>query len=146
MSDDPIADEEDDRFADFDAAFAESDIKPLRLKLYGKVWELPGVAPAAGVLAAARLIAGERTTEDLSKAETLTLAVKIFPDEILDQWLAKGISTPELGDMIAWALSKYMASDGGGSGEAPAPSTGASSSSSGGDSSKPISLESTASI
>jgi hypothetical protein len=142
-----MTDGNDNRYVDFDAAFAEHDgPPPLMVKLYGRGWALPGVAPAAGVLAASRLIEEKRSDENLSDAETLNLAVKIVPDEILQQWLAKGLTTDELATVIAWVLSKYMESEGGEPGEAPAPPAGASSSSSDGDSSKPISLESTASI
>jgi hypothetical protein len=148
----------EDRFFDFDAAWAErsaardveqraEDAGPIVLTLFGRPWELPSKLPAAGPLAVARLMADGRNVDtDLNDGELLNLATKIIPEEILHRWLGKGMDMEQLGDVIVYVLSKYMGKAGEDAGEAPAPDgASASSSSNAGDSSKPTSLASTAS-
>lgn len=134
-----------DRFIDFDAAWAEASTDPLRVRLYGQEWELPGVMPAAVPLKIARMMADGREATALTRAETFDLAADIIPRETLDAWTAKGLDVDKLGDVITWVLRMYMGKVDP-SGEGPAPEVGAPpSSSNGGGMSPPTSDASTSS-
>lgn len=140
----------DGRYADFDAAFAEREREadPLRIRLFEQEWDLPGSLPAGVLLKLSRYMAEGRTEKDLTYAESIDLAASMIPEEILQQWIAKGISEDQLGDIVMWALRQYTGQDDepGEAAEVEAPVTPSSSSSSSvGASSKPTSPESTGS-
>lgn len=137
-----------DRYVDFDAAFSEEDATPLRIKLFGKEWELPATMPAAAVLRVVRWQADGRDVEqELSKSELIALAGDLVPQDVLTAWQAKGLDIDQLGHIVGWQMRQYqgLLEDGEGPGEAGAPHGAPSSSSNGGDFSKPTSPASTGS-
>lgn len=145
----------DEKYFDYDAAFAEEAEarRPLTRRLFGQVWELPGVPNAAVVIRLARLFADGRSEEDLTDGETLMLAADLIPGDILDQWLAKGLDVSQLAMILQDLMVAYGdflgATEEGepSSPEASTPATGDSTSSSAiGPSSKPTSDASTRSI
>lgn len=145
------------RFRDFDEAFAEQAAEPVRVRLYGRDWELPGRLPAAAPLKIARYMGEGREQTSLTAAELLDLAADLIPRVTLDEWLARGLDIEvQLPGIIEWLLRAYMGDDAVdeaaaaevvAAGEARAPEPGAeelsSSSSNGGGSSKPTSPAST---
>lgn len=98
----------DAAFADFDAAWEEEEAPPVEVKLYGRVWTLPPVMPAAPALLVARWMSEGREQDDLTNAEALVLSSTLIPAEILNQWHAKGITADRLGVVVMWALGVYM--------------------------------------
>jgi len=137
----------DDRtLMDFDAAFEERRIEPIKFKLLGEWWEVPGSMPAALPLRISRLVTEGRGTDDLTMAETIDLAADAIPRPMLAEWLNRGIDEVRLGKVIAWLTARYMGSIGGDDPEADAPAVAAGalgSSSHDGQSSKPTSHGST---
>lgn len=95
----PTARSADPRFHDFDADFAEQSTIPF--KVLGKVWELPGSVPAATLLRLQRLMLvvastkdGDDLPDDFVLDESLSVESmlrQMVGDQILDEWLAKGI-------------------------------------------------------
>jgi hypothetical protein len=95
-------------FIDFDAAFDERDEPPIKVKVMGSEWELPGVMPAALPLKVARMVADGRSKDDFTVAETLSLAVDIIPKHVLDAWFDLGITVDRLGPIIERLAAMYM--------------------------------------
>lgn len=120
-----------ERFADFDAAFAERDAKPLLIRLYGRMWELPGVMPAEVPLKLARYMADGRGEDELNEPEKFDLAAALVPSDTLQAWMAKGLDAEQLGQILLWVLRQYHSPEGGDGPELAAPVTGPSSSDTG---------------
>lgn len=143
-----MADAVNDRYADFDAAFAEADAEPITMRLYGRVWSLPGNMPAGAVLKVTRLMAAGKAEHELTFAELLDLAADLIPRETLDVWCGKGLDAEQLAKVLAWLMRIYMGKDvedGDGPGEAPAPDGALGSSSNDGGFSRPTSPATTSS-
>lgn len=99
-----------DRFADFDAAFGPADgdpVEPVRIRLFGHVWELPGEMPAAAPLRVSRLMADGRSEESLTDAEVLALGADLIPGQVLDAWHARGLTLQQLEQIILWLIGQY---------------------------------------
>jgi len=131
----------DDRFADFDAHFAEldDDRTPVRIRLFGRLWDLGCDLPAAAVLRLGRLAADESIqdldlTDPRIKGEVILLAGDLIPAPVLAEWLGRGLDDRRLGEIVLWVFGQHQYGQTGGSaeGEATAPETGASGSSSNG--------------
>lgn len=100
------------RFRDFDEAFAEQAAEPVRVRLYGRDWELPGRLPAAAPLKIARYMGEGREQTSLTAAELLDLAADLIPRVTLDEWLARGLDIEvQLPGIIEWLLRAYMGDD-----------------------------------
>lgn len=148
-----------DRFADFDAFFAERDAAetgrpegPVMIRLYGRVWDLGTNMPAAAALRMARLGAdGEIQDLDLKDprvaCEVMALGGDLIPPPVMRAWQERGIDIDRLGEVILWAFGQFLSRDeAGGQGEAEPPATGGSTSSSpAGPSSRPTSASTTGS-
>lgn len=143
-----------ERFADFDAHFAEQDDDrtPVTIRLYGQVWDLGRDLPAAAVLRLGRLAADEAVHDlDLGdpriRGEVIALAGDLIPAPVLTEWLRRGLTDDQLGDIVMWVFGQHQyGTTGPTQGEATAPETGASGSSSNdGTSSSATSTASTAS-
>lgn len=104
-------------FVDFDAFRAERDVPPLRFKLGGVVWELPGALPAGAVLQVAAINAqltdenGDIGIDNLKLSPDLMALVAraAFPGDLVDRLVAVGMSAEEMADVIAWAMGEWQA-------------------------------------
>lgn len=108
---------------DFDAAFAELDEQPIRLRLFGQDWEVQRSVPAAAVLATLRVqeaVDGDNAL--LGVASTIDSCRAFLGEENVNAWLAKGLSVERLVEILAWVQSQ-RAGGGDDVGEAPAPSS-----------------------
>lgn len=85
---------------DFDAWYDENVEKTIPIKLMGKLWDLPGDAPAAALLRIQRLehILLTATTDedipdnlDLSGLSYENIVRDLVGDDLLQKWLAGGI-------------------------------------------------------
>jgi hypothetical protein len=113
-------------FVDFDAAHAEEAGEPLILKAFGREWELPPEMPAAAFLEVVRLQVEQGADHDLTLPEQMILATKLIPKDVLDAWLATGVDTLKLAELISNVMRAYSGGDDAGDqGEAEAPAEGA---------------------
>lgn len=100
------------RFADLDALLGELDEKPVEIRLYGRMWQLPASVPAKLVLrleraqayAAERLVAGADAEDpdevpDTEGLDVFTVAHTVCGKDNVDAWLDEGIDDTRL-----WAL------------------------------------------
>lgn len=145
---------DDDKYIDLDRVLAEGEerAKPIKVRLYGRDWELPGTPPAALTVRVARWQLDGITTGELSPSHIVLLAGDLVPQATLEAWSQLGLSTDRLIDLIPHIMAKYQGvmarimAGGTAEGEAPAPAKGASqskTSSNGGRSSKRTSSAST---
>lgn len=113
------------RFHDYDAAFAEAAADPIEVTLYGQVWTLPAAMPAAFPLTIQRYIdEGRDPNTDLTRGELLELARTLVPADAVNAWLARGLSIPQLMQIVGDLMVDYgymVAPDGDAPGEANAP-------------------------
>jgi hypothetical protein len=86
--------------------------KPLKVRLAGEVWQLPGVMPVLAMVRIVRWAADGRDWEslDLSDAEVVQLVGDLFPEEILRSWAAMGIGIddPRLAALVERVIPEYM--------------------------------------
>jgi hypothetical protein len=94
-------------YKDFDAFFAEMDLKPLKFKIRGEVFELPPTIPAAIVKHIVNL---QRSGVDVVPNEiTLDMGKHIFGEETLDRLVDDlRLDMYQLGQIIDWAVLAYM--------------------------------------
>jgi hypothetical protein len=126
-----VARSSDPRFHDFDADFADAADETIPFKLMGKVWEIPGEAPAAVILRIQRLMvtlvqmeeSGE-VPEDMVIDDDLSYEVmlrKMVGDDLVDTWLTHkwtrngvkrtGISYPMLAAVSRRLFAIYTGGD-----------------------------------
>ena len=100
------------RFYDFDAAWEEHDARsedspePIRVRLLGEEWELPGDMPAALVVRGARLAGG--ADRNLTLGEIIRFVSPMVPREILDRWLDEGMGERKLSWVLMRIIKIYM--------------------------------------
>lgn len=94
-----------ERFKDFDEFWSERNVEPLKVKVFGKVYTLPGAIPASVVLALLR--AQAEGVQELQPSAVLTLAESLFGKSVLDEWLAQGMQLDQLVDVIRWVTDQY---------------------------------------
>jgi hypothetical protein len=142
---------------DLDAALAERRAArtPLRVRMFGRLWELPGVAPAAAIIRLYRWdqkgwVADDGDVSDtVPQAELLDFLLELVPGDVYEGWTAAGLDI----DDVEPAITAIMAAYGDrlrprAEGEAKAPKgrgRASRTSSNGGRSSKPTSRGNTAS-
>jgi hypothetical protein len=102
-----------DVFFDIDAAFAEQEIArhdPIRFRLAGRDWEVPGVMPGLAVMRIARWEAEGRGLDMLTQSEQIALVGDVFPDDIWPALSAAGISIddPRLEAAMMAVLGELM--------------------------------------
>lgn len=78
-----------DRFIDFDAARAEREQEPLRLRAYGMDFELPASVPAAVLLDIMKLQAEQGDDAEVGGVEALGIMRRILPASVLETLLAR---------------------------------------------------------
>jgi hypothetical protein len=102
-----------ERFRDFDEAFAEVQAEPIRIRLYGRDWELPGSMPAALVIKVSRWSAeGRDLKTDLTGAELFDFAAAAIPRPVLDEWMGLGLDAEhQLPEIIRWVIGLYLGRD-----------------------------------
>lgn len=114
--------EDDGRYRDFDAWLAEQETVPF--KLLGEVWHLPPDVPANVILRVQRIeqflakaaMNGEKidklppglSLDDLSYESMLR---QMVGDDIVDQWLAKGVGYRQLQQASGWLYQMYTGRD-----------------------------------
>lgn len=129
---------------DFDAAFAEAAGKPITFRLFDQQWSVPREVPAEAVLMAERLRMGaEDEQRALTRSETVEFARAYLGDELVDEWVRRRITIPQLQAVVNYVLQG--GDDVGEDEPAGTPATDGGKSSNGGRSSKRTSNGSTAS-
>ncbi len=113
-----------ERYLDYDAIIAESDNKPIRIKVYGKIEELPSSLPVAVIL---NLTHAQKTgkLDTLAGADAIELGVSVFGEERVNRWAKENNQGIEqLADLLKRVVRMYSeytphagaANAGGGSG------------------------------
>ena len=133
------------KFIDFDAALEEAAEEPVVVRYLGRDWQLLTSMPAKPVLRILRLQAEGRSADELSFGEMLTFLSEMVPADVLEAWLDGGISVNDLGRLLRAVVAAYKGEEDEELGEARSPEEGPTSSSTG-QSSRPTSPASTASI
>lgn len=85
---------------DFDAGSIQR--PPIRLRLAGKTWTLPGALPAAAAVRISRIGRRALTGQDL-----IALIDDIVPRPTLDAWCAAGVTLDQLLSVSAWLVEEY---------------------------------------
>lgn len=80
----------EERFFDFDQFMNEMDQKPVRVKIFGQIEELPPSMPADMVLRILRL--RKKGVENVPEEEVLLMAETLFGKERLERWCKKGLT------------------------------------------------------
>lgn len=117
------------KFIDFDEAWKERDDSPVVVRMFGQDWELPGSISAKIMLDVIRLQAESGPEAELNEAQLASMLARIVPEEIMNQWLDRGLAVDQYGDAIMRLISLYTGQPletlVGEQGEAPAPNEGA---------------------
>ena len=95
------------RLVDFDSTWKEkAELGPIAVRVLGRDWELPTELPAATALLVTEI--SKAGGASAVAGRELDLALSLVPKEMLDVWLARGISMPQLGDVLAYLLGEYF--------------------------------------
>jgi len=109
--------EEQKRFRDFDAFWAEQKREPLRARIMGEDVELPPALPALVVLELLELQA--QGIDDVTEAKILGMSIDIFGRERVRAWANRGMDIEQLKDALNWAFGMYGAGLAGAEEDAP---------------------------
>lgn len=104
------------RYKDFDAAWAERKKEPVETKVLGKVYTLPSTLPAAIMLYTLR--SRENGEGEINAEAVFKMAEALYGREGLEEIMAKGLDTEQLGDLIKGTIELYT---GGSEEETPTP-------------------------
>lgn len=98
---------EQNKYLDFDAAWAEKNNKPLILRIFGRDEELPASLPAATVLRMMRLNKANQLTQ-LSTNESMELGVSIFGEERVNRWSNEnGMDIMQFASLLGMVIGLY---------------------------------------
>jgi len=96
------------RFKDFDAAWAESILAPLTVKVKGKTYDLPAKLPAKVVLIIARTkMQGGDPDAQVPLDTIVNMLEPFFGGSVLTEWIEAGIDVDQLSDIFKWSMSMY---------------------------------------
>jgi hypothetical protein len=110
-----------ERFIDFDAARAEREREPLRLKAFGRTFDLPSEMPASLFLDLIRLEEEKGSTSKLTLRDSLRLMRHVLPQAVLDELLQhEDLGLEEFAQLINLIVQAYKG-EGMPPGESPAP-------------------------
>ena len=96
-----------DNFIDFDAAWEEQQEEPIVVKIRGKNYELPASVSAAFMLEITKITSQKGVNENLNAADIGALINALFGKSVVDDWLADGMSLPQLNDVLNKMLKHY---------------------------------------
>lgn len=94
----------DKKYKDFDAAVTEADNKPIKFKIAGSEYELPGQLPARVVLTQMRFMDETGGMPSNSLPEWLE---SLVGKENLESMLDAGATWPQLDELLQWLLNEY---------------------------------------
>lgn len=104
--------ETNNRFKDFDAFFSETKKEPVVIKLFGEEHELSHSLPAIIMVKLLRLQKEVGNEGEIPPHEVINMAEGIFGKERLDEWLEKGLTVDQLGELIQWTVQQYNGNGG----------------------------------
>jgi hypothetical protein len=108
-----------ERFIDFDAARAERNDEPMRLRAYGQDFDLPAQLPAALFLDVVRMSAERGDDADINGADAVRLLSRILPKDVLQSLLDRDdFDMDALIELTGMVMAAYQ-------GESPAPNRAA---------------------
>jgi hypothetical protein len=113
------------KFIDFDEVFEENKSEPVVAHIYGEDWELPASLPADLMLESIRLMKKKGKGADVSEAEMADILSRIVPEEIMAEWVKRGLTIDQYGITIKRLLTLYTGGEADEAGETPAPEEGA---------------------
>lgn len=93
------------RFKDFDQFWAEKQQQPIQAKVFGEVVSLPASLPAGVMLFAIR--SREAGSDTVPPEAVLRMAESVFGKDLLERWVAKGMTVDQLGDVLKWVVAQY---------------------------------------
>ena len=94
-------------FTDFDAAWAEQQNEPIKYKIFSKTYDIPPTVSAAFMLEVTKITADKGVDEDITAADIGRLLIAIFGKTTIDDWLDKGMTLPQLNDVLQDVLKRY---------------------------------------
>jgi len=94
-------------FKDFDAAWAEKQEEPIKYKIFGVTYEIPATISAAFMLEITKISAGKGADEQLNANDIGGLLNALFSKQVIDDWLDKGMTLPQLNDVLQDILERY---------------------------------------
>ena len=94
-------------FKDFDAAWAEKQEEPIKYKIFGVTYEIPATISAAFMLEVTKISSGKNAEENLTAADIGNLLNALFSKQVITDWLDKGMTLPQLNDVLQDVLEKY---------------------------------------
>jgi len=97
----------DVNYKDFDAAWAEQQETPYRVKVRGKEYELPASVSAAFMLEITKITNQKGANESLNAADIGALINALFGRSVVDEWMEDGMSLPQLNDVLSHMLRVY---------------------------------------
>lgn len=100
-------------FKDFDAAWAEKQEEPIQYKIFGKTYDIPATISAAFMLEITKISSGKGAEEQLNAADIGGLLNALFGKQVVEDWLSKGMTLPQLNDVLQDILEKYGLTGGG---------------------------------
>jgi len=95
----------DNQIMDFDLAFREMEDKPVLLKIYGKIEELPSSMPASILTSLHK--AAKAGKEKLDDDATILLLMDMIGEERYEEWCKKGLTMKQAENVIKWLFDQY---------------------------------------
>ena len=114
------------RFIDFDAARAEREEEPLRLRAFGKDFELPGSMSADLFVHLIRMVEGQGAEAEVPASDVVAILERVLPSAVLDELLAEPeFSQDDFVQLFRLVMEEYGMRAGVREGEVPAPNRAA---------------------
>jgi hypothetical protein len=101
------------QFKDFDAAWAEQQDEPIKVKIRNKEYDLPASVSAAFMLEVTKISSRKGSEDNLTTADMGVLLNALFGKVVIEDWLEQGISLPQLNDILSYVLEIYGLTGGG---------------------------------
>jgi hypothetical protein len=103
-------------FKDFDEFFQEMESKPvIRIKLYGKEYDLPSELPATTLLETYKAFKTGQT--HVSDAKQMEIAMLMLGEDNVTEWCEKGLSMSQLTEVMKWVAIQHQVKEQGSGGK-----------------------------
>lgn len=94
---------------DLDEALAELDPPdPVKVRLFGRTWELPATAPAAVIVRVTRIREEHGPDFEIDHETAFKLALDVIPRPVLDEMTDAGLSDAHLAILVHRLLIHYF--------------------------------------
>lgn len=98
---------ENNRFKDFDAFFAEQNRENVKFKMFGEEHILPPALPAKLVLKLIRLSDEHNATSEIPQKDLAELCLAVVGEKTFEELCDKGMDIEQMSVLLEWVMQAY---------------------------------------